>query len=56
LSRDYTADEVGVPYRRLAKVYHPDFRPDQEAKQRNEEMLKRINAAEEILRKNLEGP
>ena len=56
LSRDYTADEVGVLYKRLAKVYHPDFRPDQEAKQRNEEMLKRINAAEEILRKNLEGP
>ena len=56
LSCDYTAEELSVLYKRLAKVYHPDIRPDQEAKQRNEEMFKKINAAEEILRKNLEEP
>ncbi len=54
LSRNCTADEVSAQYKRLARIYHPDSRPDDEGKQRNEEMLKRINAAEEMLSKKLE--
>ena len=46
IARNATAEEIKKAYRNLAKKYHPDLNPDPAA----EEMLKRINAAYEVLR------
>jgi molecular chaperone DnaJ len=45
ISRSATADEVRRAYRRLARKYHPDLNPSEEA----EERFKEINEAYEVL-------
>ena len=55
ISPSASDDEVKKAYRTLSKKYHPDYKQNAslEERQKSEEMMKRINAAYDILKNNL---
>lgn len=55
LKDGYSIEELKKIYRELSKKYHPDYKQNAslEERQKSEEMMKRINAAYDILKNNL---
>lgn len=55
LNKNFTEEELKQAYRKLAQIHHPDRHENSEDREKEEEIMKDINAAKEYLMKYLKG-